>query len=194
MITTCPVCKESTLSNHELEPNLNSSQCSKCKGVWISADHYDQWMKLHGENLPEKPPEEGLNLLSGETIGAKFCPECKYILMKYRVGHQVGFSLNRCGHCGGIWFDKNEWEIMKSRNLHDDVHLVFSEPWQSAIRAEEHEAAMDEIWRQQLGDTDLSEIRRIKTWLDKHPKSAELRAFLLDSKQEKKSAGSISSR
>jgi Zn-finger nucleic acid-binding protein len=182
MITTCPVCKESTLSNHELEPNLYSSQCRKCNGYWISADQYDKWMKLHGENLPEKPPEEGLNLLSGETTGARFCPECKYILIKYRVGHQVGFSLNRCGHCGGIWFDQNEWEIMKSRNLHDDVHLVFSEPWQSAIREEEHKAAMDDIWREQLGETDLSEIRRIKTWLDKHPKSGELRAYLLDNK------------
>ena len=74
--------------------------------------------------------------------------------------------------------DKNEWEIMKSRNLHDDVHLVFSQEWQSAIRAEEHKAAMDEILRSQLGDADLNEIRRIKTWLQAHPRSAELFAYL----------------
>jgi len=178
----CPVCKESKLSNLELEQNLQSSQCAKCNGIWISADQYDFWLKLHGENLPEKPPE-GPSLQSGETSAAKFCPECKYILMKYRIGHQVGFSLNRCGQCGGIWFDKNEWQIMKSRNLHDDVHLIFSQAWQSAIRADEHKAAMDAMWREQLGDADLAEIAKIKDWLDGHPKSAQLHAYLLSGRR-----------
>ena len=106
MITTCPVCKESSLTCRELEANLHSSQCSKCNGVWIGASQYEQWLLVHGENLPEKPPEEGISLVSGEMSGARFCPECKYILMKYAVGHQLGFSLNRCGHCGGIWLTK----------------------------------------------------------------------------------------
>jgi len=182
-MTTCPVCKEDTLSYCELEANLQCSQCSKCGGVWISAWQYEQWLQLHGENLPERPPEEGVSLVSGEMPGAKFCPECKFILMKYKVGHKVGISLNRCGHCGGIWFDKNEWEILRSRNLHDDVHLVFSQAWQSAVRAEEHKAAMDEIWRNELSDADLNEIRRIKSWLENHPKSAELYAYLISGRQ-----------
>jgi hypothetical protein len=87
-----------------------------------------------------------------------------------------------------MWFDQNEWEIMKSRNLHDDVHLVFSQPWQSAVRAEEHTAAMDDILRQQLGDADLKEIKRIKDWIQKHPKSAELYAYLLFGKNESRVA------
>ncbi len=103
--------------------------------------------------------------------------------MKYKVGHGIGFSLNRCGHCGGVWFDKNEWEIMKSRNLNDDVHLVFSEAWQSAVRHEEHQNAMDEILRKQIGDEDLKEIQRVKTWLQGHPKSGELYAYLLSGRE-----------
>src|SRR5580693_8391155 len=107
MITTCPVCNENALSDRQLEENLHSSQCSKCSGVWIGSSQYAQWLRGHGENLPEKPAEEGISLVSGEKPGARFCPQCSYILMKYKVGHQVGFSLNRCGHCGGIWFDRN---------------------------------------------------------------------------------------
>lgn len=183
MITTCPGCKEEGLSQHELEQDLHSSRCGKCNGVWVSSSQYQQWLKHHGENLPEKAPDAGVNLETNEAHGAKFCPECKYILLKYKVGHNVGFSLNRCGHCGGVWFDKNEWEIMKSRNLNDDVHLVFSEAWQSAVRAEEHNNAVDEILRKQIGDTDLKEIQRIKTWLQSHPKSAELYAYLLSGRE-----------
>ena len=179
MIAICPVCVENTLYFRELEANLHSSQCSKCNGVFISAYQYEEWLRLHGENLPEKPPDEGVKLVSGETPGAKFCPECKCMLMKYKVGHNLGFSLNRCGHCGGVWFDRNEWEILKSRNLHDDVHLMFSQAWQSAVRREESNAAMDEILRKQLGDADLAEIRRIKSWLQTHPRSAELYAYLV---------------
>jgi Zn-finger nucleic acid-binding protein len=177
---TCPVCQEGTLSHCELESNLYANSCSKCGGVWISASQYEQWLQVHGENLPEKPPEQGVNLESEEKPGAKFCPECKYILMKYKVGHGVSFSLNRCAHCGGIWFDKNEWQIMKSRNLHDDVHLVFSQAWQSAVRLEEHKSAMEHILAEQLGDADLQEIRRIRNWLQSHPKSAELYAYLIE--------------
>jgi Zn-finger nucleic acid-binding protein len=191
MTTTCPVCNENTLSFCQLEANLSSSQCSKCGGVWISASQYEQWLKLHGENLAEKSPEEGVNLVSEETPKAKFCPDCKYILIKYKVGHDVGFSLNRCDHCGGIWFDKNEWQIMKSRNLHDDVHRVFSQAWQSVVRAEEHKAAMNEILRNQLGEADLNEIRRIKTWLQTHPKSAELYAYLLSDKDNSNKSRSV---
>ena len=183
MITTCPGCKEEGLSQYELEENLHSSRCGKCSGVWVSSSQYEQWLKHHGANLPEKPADESVKLESTETHGAKFCPECKYILLKYKVGHNVGFSLNRCGHCGGVWFDKNEWEIMKSRSLNDDVHLVFSEAWQSAVRAEEHKNAVDEILRKQIGDEDLKEVQRIKTWLQSHPKSSELYAYLLSGRE-----------
>ena len=199
MIATCPVCKTGSLAEHTPEPNLRASQCSKCTGVWIGALHYEEWLKQHGENLPEKAPEAGIALTSGEKPGAKFCPECNFVLMKYKIGHDIGFSLNRCGQCAGIWFDQNEWEIMKSRNLHDDVHLVFSQGWQAAIRGDDHQAAMDEIWREQIGPSDFTEIRRIKAWLSKHPKQAELYAYLMSGREDKEKserspAGSTTSR
>ena len=147
--------------------------------MWITAQQYDDWLARHADNQPEKPADPNAQLLSGEKLGAKFCPVCQYLLVKYKVGHQTNFSLDRCGHCGGVWLDKNEWDILKSRNLHDDVHLMFSPAWQAAVRSEQHEAAMDEIWREHLSEADLSEIRRVKQWIDAHPKAAELRAFLL---------------
>lgn len=185
MVAKCPVCPAGTLSDHAPEPKLSAKKCNECTGIWIGALNYEGWLKEHGDTLPEKAPDATLTIQSGEKPGAKFCPECKYILMKYKVGHDIEFTLNRCGQCAGVWFDKNEWDILKARNLHDEVHLIFSQPWQAAIRAEEHEAAMEKIWRDQIGPSDLSEIRRIKNWLAKHPKSAELYAFLLAGRSEK---------
>lgn len=30
------------------------------------------------------------------------------ILIKYEVGRDLNFTLEQCGHCHGIWFDKNQ--------------------------------------------------------------------------------------
>jgi Zn-finger nucleic acid-binding protein len=180
MMKTCPISKRETLTPEMLEEFLRCSRCSDCGGVWIAALDYQEWLRHHGENLPEKPMEQGMNLVSGETHGPRYCPDCNWILMKYKVGHSINFSLNRCAHCGGMWFDQNEWDILKARNLHDDVHLVFSQQWQALVREEEHIAAVEACWRNQFGEADFKEIQRIKHWLQTHPKSAELYAYLLD--------------
>lgn len=182
MISNCPICKENKFSLRELDSNLQANECGKCNGVFIGAMQYDQWLSRHGVNLPEKAPDKDVTLVTEESHSAKLCPECKYILIKYKVGHETGFAVNRCGHCGGMWLDKNEWESLKSRNLHDDINLMFSDTWQSKVRAEEHEKALDEIIRGQLGAADYEEIRRIKSWIQKHPKSNELYAYLLRSR------------
>lgn len=187
MTSQCPVCSDA-LGNREIDTDLFASSCDKCGGMWLGAMQYENWRQKQAKGLDEKPADQSVQLTSGETPGARFCPQCKYVLMKYKVGHQTGFSLNRCGNCAGIWFDKNEWEILKSRNLHERVHMVFSQAWQSAVRAEQHRNAMDEFWRNELGDKDLTEIRRIKDWLAKHPKSAELYAYLLADREEKAAA------
>lgn len=179
MVTVCPVCRDNTLGKNELETNLTASQCTKCGGTYIGSQDYDHWLSNSETNLPEKAADDdSIKLASGESTGPRFCPECKFVLTKYNVGRGTNFAANKCGHCGGMWLDKNEWEILKSRNLHDDLHLVFSDSWQSGNRAEEHNKAMAEIFREHLGE-DLEEISRIKTWLKSHPKSDALFAYLM---------------
>ncbi len=180
MTTTCPACKKETLAYHQLEANLGASKCTKCAGIWINSTQYEHWLNALSQR-PSTPAsaDGGVRLSSGERPKAKFCPQCKYILTKYKVGHGVDFSLNRCAHCGGMWFDQNEWEILASRNMHVNVHSIFSASWQQSVRSEEHQAAMTEIWRDLLGEADLAEIKRIKEWLQNHPQAPTLYAFLL---------------
>ncbi|MCW3061149.1 MAG: hypothetical protein JWQ02_2970 [Capsulimonas sp.] len=177
----CPVDKQTLLTDHPLDSGLISQACSACGGQWLSAERYWNWRHENPENLPERTPEDSETPAVPEVIKGKLCPQDSYIMMPYRVGHGVGFSLDHCSHCGGIWLDSGEWEVLKARNLHDDIHFVFSDVWQSDLRRKEHAEAIEQMWLDKLGEETLAEARRIKRWIEGHPKRHELIAFLLHS-------------
>ena len=176
----CPVCNRVPLrSSESAEPPLRLV-CDECGGQWIKAFQYWKWLRAHGENLPERPPEDGRDLPVSDSTKAKLCPECGHFLRRVRVGHEVEFQRDRCGGCGGLWFDKNEWEVLQSRNLHDDVHFVFSWAWQHRVAEDEykqtHLARMETI----LGSADLAKVRQFKEWTEAHPKRSSIMSFLAD--------------
>ena len=176
----CPVCKATTLVAEELEAGLAGTRCRQCGGRWIEGTRYLAWVAAQGRQLAEKPPDDGVELPVAESGRAKLCPECGRFLTRAKVGHGVGFHLDRCASCGGIWTDANEWEVLKSRNLHDNLHFVFSGAWQADVLRTERERARDQLLRNKLGEADFAEVKRVRAWLDGHPRRAELYAVLLD--------------
>src|SRR5579859_742936 len=133
----CPVCHTKTLAKHDLGQDLESWKCATCGGQWLNSYHFWKWLEDHPPTRRATTSAPPLDLPSGETKGARICPECGHILAKYKVGHSLDFSLDRCGQCGGIWFDKNEWEILESLDLQAQIHLIFSDAWQHRVRNEE---------------------------------------------------------
>src|SRR5688500_17875140 len=177
----CPVCKTTKLVGQELDPGLPSAACPKCGGQWVESTRYWKWLDAQGGKTPERAPEPGaVELQVTESSKAKLCPECGRFLTRAKVGHGVAFILDRCGNCGGVWLDANEWQALKARNLHDNLHEIFSGAWQAAVAKEAREKAHDQLLREKLGDADFNEVKRVKAWLDGHPKRAELYAVLLD--------------
>lgn len=176
----CPVCKSDALNSVTLEENLPAHQCQSCEGIWISAIDYYYWLEGHGPILAEKPASEGITLAVKEVDAAKICPKCRHLLMKYKVGHETGFSLDRCGKCYSVWFDKNKWELLKSRNLHDKINRIITEPWQKAVREEEHRQAMQQIYRQRFGKEDYAKLKEFRQWIGDNPQSSALLAYLMD--------------
>ncbi len=175
----CPRCHTVALAEQELETSLPSLYCPQCQGHWIQGIHYWKWLEGHGANLPERPASEEEVASPIMDVGrALICPDCGHILGRYPVGHDIAFTLDHCAHCSGIWFDGGEWEALKARSLHDDVHAVFSDVWQARVRrseqAKEHERNLESL----LGEEDLSELRRIKLWLTAHPKRYAMYALL----------------
>ena len=175
----CPVCGTADLAGREMESGLLASGCPDCGGNWINSFQYWKWREVHGPDLPERPPEAETSTPVDENGRGKLCPECGHILLPYKVGHDLPFSLDRCGNCGGMWFDGSEWEALRGRNLHDDVHFIFGRSWQAEVAKREREATHEEILRARFGGEDLEQLRRIKVWLESHPSKDAMLAFLL---------------
>lgn len=177
----CPVCGLATMQVAEDDEELKTLHCTTCSGTWIPASQYWTWIERHGANQPERPAhavEEAEDLAVQETPQIKTCPECRHFLIRYRVGHGVPFSIDRCGACGGLWFDRNEWEILKARNLHDDVHFVFSAAWQLRAAREEELQRRDARLLRQIGEEDFAEVERMRNWLLHHPRRSAILAHL----------------
>lgn len=176
----CPVCKMHDLTITELEENLIAHNCAQCGGEWLRDSQYKEWRAKHGVDLPEKHVSERDTIKMADVELARLCPDCRRILVKYKVGRDINFTLDRCGGCGGVWFDKDEWNTLKERNLHDNLYEFFTEPWQSEVRREEERRNMEFIFKSKFGEEDFKRLKDFKQWMDKHEMKNEILAFVND--------------
>ena len=175
----CPVCKSTELVSAELDENLTSLNCPDCGGNWIRGAEYWKWVENHGSDLAERLHyTESLSLAEpGLPID---CPECRFRMVKFLVGRGLSFTLDHCEGCKGIWLDRNEWEALKKRNLHDDLNLMFTGFWQKEAQRALRKKRMEEIYTSRFGADDYTEIKRIRWWLETKTNREELLAFLID--------------
>ncbi|MEZ6191193.1 MAG: zf-TFIIB domain-containing protein [Phycisphaerales bacterium] len=176
----CPVCKTSSLTTQPLDENLLTLRCPDCEGHWVKSFQYWKWRET-------QPVADRLESIGGEETmpatdsrAGKLCPECGHFLTRRPVGHGVAFNLDGCGHCGGMWFDKCEWDILQSRSLHRDAHYIFTETWQAEVR----EANRIELARARLmkllGEQDYNELMRVARWVRGHEQRPILMAAIRD--------------
>ena len=162
----------------DLESDLPAFRCDHCSGTWIRGAEYWKWLEAH-PNLPERQAEDpGLTLAeSGMPID---CPECRFRLVKYLAGHGFSFTLDHCQGCKGIWLDRNEWEALKARNLHDDVNSMLTAFWQDEAQKEVRKKRMEQIYIGRFGADDYAEIEKIRAWLATRQNKQDLLAYLTD--------------
>lgn len=176
----CPVCKYDSLKTTEIEPNLFAEVCANCSGKWISSDNYEKWLEHHGAILPEIQADDDPGIDIPEFELARLCPVDRRILIKYRVGRNLPFKIDRCSNCAGVWLDDREWVSLKQRNLHDELNKIFTDHWQEEVKREETRRTLDSIYEQKFGAEDYRRIRDFKKWAEGHEKSGEILAFLRD--------------
>ena len=174
----CPVCKNIELSKREIEPNLWASACENCRGRWLTSIDYNNWLKSR-ENLAVVPSKK-IKITMPEFELARLCPECKRILVKYKVGQNIPFLIDRCGNCAGIWLDKGEWETLKRRNLHEDLHEIFTDHWQEEVKKGETRAHLTKMYEEKFGKEDYTKIVKFKEWMENHDKEDEILAYIRD--------------
>ena len=173
----CPVCKTHTLGTITLVENLPANRCPNCQGIWIDSNAYLAWWKGKGEDLPERQGETTIDP-AWNVDELKLCPNSGHIMGRYKILPDTEFYLDRCGHCNGIWLDKNEWDALVERNLHDNVNEFFTRPWQDDIHTAEASNHMDKLYLEKFGAEDYEHIKQVREWLKDHPRKGMLFAFL----------------
>ncbi len=174
----CPVCDSSPLIPKKLEDNLSSQTCLKCHGDWITAKDYWGWLEAHGNPSEQVASEAPLPIES--EVKARICPEDGRILRRFQIFPNAPFYLERCSTCLGVWFDAKEWEALKERELHDEVHLLFGKLWQEARLSQEARERFENMYLDRFGDADYGRIQEIRQWLDQHSNGTALLAYLTD--------------
>ena len=110
---------------------------------------------------------------------AKICPECKHILIKYKVDIEKKFYIEHCGTCSGVWFDLNKWELIIKYNLHINLYDIFTEHSQRRMREVETKKYFDKKYNLKFGRIEYEKLKDIKKWIDNNENKSEILGFLL---------------
>jgi Zn-finger nucleic acid-binding protein len=172
-----PVGKGKSLQKTSLEDGLLVYQCPDTSGIYITLQAYWSWLKKRPERLANLPATELGSCVVEAEAQAKLCPETGTIMMRCKVGNDFNFYIDR-SKTGGVWLDAGEWDELKSRKFHDEIHLVFTEPWQEKIREQQKQKLSQEMLNEKLGDDLLTEIKKLKETLKDHPHKSYAIAYL----------------
>lgn len=178
LVMQSPLAHHKRLERVELEPGLTAFRCPETGGHWIPAENYWRWRSTLPATavVVESPAAETVPV--SEYDGAvKLCPESGTVMMRYRVGHGQSFRVER-SHTGGIWLDGGEWEALCGGHLHNSIHLIFTAPWQKAVRQQEMDAVHLAQLRERLGDELLEKLQVLRQELAEHPQRSAALAFL----------------
>jgi Zn-finger nucleic acid-binding protein len=174
----CPTCPaESGLKIKRAENSPLSHVCDSCNGTWISWNDYYRWLESRTEPLVECDDFDKTFDLN-DSDAARVCPECSVILSRYRIGHGVPFRLDYCRRCNGVWFDANEWAVIRAKNLHDKVNRFFTAGWQNDVRRGEQAKHRESDFRSRLGSDGYRLVVEFKDWLKNQEHKGAVIAFL----------------
>ncbi len=175
----CVKCKTETLKCIEIDQGLKAYHCSSCEGHWIRANDYVEYTMKNEED--SEFDHVGVEYdMTYESKKVAFCPDCGSFLIKYQVANDIPFNIDHCGHCHGIWLDKNEWSILQQNNLHKSLNKIFTQPWQKALRDEMTKANFEKHYTQVFGNEGYKHLREIREWLYKSEHKDELLAYIVD--------------
>ncbi len=175
-----PIHPEAALIRTELEPGLDACLCPKSGGVWIPLQAYFDWRERSVSKARALPPGDEPQAATDAGQRALICPESGCLLVRYRVGEGLDFQIDRSPKTGGVWLDAGEWDALRSKGLHKQLHLIFSAAYQKRIRTQLSVAQLEEQFRQKIGASDFERVEEFKSWLTSHPKRRDILACLLE--------------
>ncbi len=167
----CPKCKDIALSK---KGDFNSPfSCKKCGGMWLEYEKLPDFM----DNLKSSTSklDEGLNLNDDKT---GLCPSGHGIMLRAKINVENPFFLEKCGTCGGVWFDNGEWQRIIDNELTDMMNEFWCKSWQSLQRKEQNRQNYLDSNRKLLGNELFDNLMKLSEILKKHPEKGRAIALL----------------
>jgi hypothetical protein len=172
-----PVGSRKRLQSVLLEDNLIAYRCPESGGHYIPAVSYMRWLSKQPARLPNLPSSDAPQQEEQVSERACLCPETDTIMTKYAVGHGFPFKIDR-SITGGIWLDSGEWEALRRRNFHDELHFIFTEPWQRGVILDSNLVSSLNRLKERIGADLLERMEAFRKEIDAHPHRAEILAYL----------------
>ena len=177
-IMDSPAYPDTPLMHKELEPGLSVYECPSSGGVWIPLQSFLDWRERRGEQAVSLPKGYAPVFADDSGNPALICPESGRLLIRYRVGHGLGFHVDRSPATGGVWLDRGEWDALKSHGLHRELHLVFTASYQRRIRSASYNDRLEQTFAARIGAPDLERVLQFKDWLLAHPRRRDIWCYL----------------
>jgi Zn-finger nucleic acid-binding protein len=156
----CPKCKSSELN----KISYNSPYlCMSCDGMWFSKDLIAHFREITIEDIDHN------QLSNDHDCKTGMCPSGHGLMIRAKVDIDEPFYLERCSACGGIWFDKGEWQRIAENNLADNLSMIWSRSWQRKQSREKNRDSFLNTNRNLLGDNIFNSIIELAGKLKDHP-------------------------
>lgn len=115
-LLACPRCEQSALTETTVG-DQTLELCRRCGGLWCEPTDwgheefgaYPTYGRQSAEPAAERAPDI---LVAGKS--SLTCPQCAQPLTALKVGVPALCEIDQCDHCGGIWFDQQEWSHLEA--------------------------------------------------------------------------------
>lgn len=175
----CTRCKKGELVPSYIEGQFRAHTCSNCSGNWILIEDYVTWKEHNPQFTFDKNTICDADEAIEESKSAVICPVTGGIMRKMRLSNTTDQRIDYSTRVGGVWLDKGEWELLKSKGLAGSLNAVLTSYWQKNIRINSTKDNFTEIYKDKFGEADYNNIKTLREWLNSQPNKADLRAYLL---------------
>jgi Zn-finger nucleic acid-binding protein len=124
----------------------------------------------------EKAPSPVLASNADRRTGP--CPFGHGLMGRARVELDTPFYLERCVHCGGVWFDAGEWQRLATSHLLGSLLEFWTPAWRWRSQQETARKAERDRLAMRLGPKLFEKLQALATTLNNHPARDEALAFL----------------
>lgn len=174
----CPKCESAQLQSVSGASSISSShsrprQCPGCRGVWVP---FAAFAALEDEDFLAEHDSPAGDAEYDRRIGA--CPEGHGMMRRARVQWDDTYFLDRCGSCGGIWFDAGEWSRIANERLLENITEIWTLAYRSRRTQERVDAALGADLQQKLGEDTFALLLELAKKLHGHPHASAAAAYL----------------